>query len=376
MQSSRIRDNYPEREKVYKDGLNVPLPSWASYRNSVLKPGTNEKITLRFLPRNDPRGMYLGVIASCCQHPDGEAGTCAVDGHLNPKAAFMVIEHNKEIIAEAYTWEDNTGNICLDTIETVGEKAFHSERTKQAIKQLIMEFGKAQEDCLVTCGNNILQIERSPITLENPTHYYIGYTDSLRYEDFYRDDHKDAQFLISDTRKVDYDQRTYNIDNPSKDSGEECPMCHEMSLEDGECSRCDYDEDYYTQCPACDNITFDSYGVCQARNCDFRLTECPMCHETEFDEDANRCRNCRFDRESAEECPKCGEDSLIDGDCLRDDCDYSTANYEPCPRCHEETYDYDDQTCFKCGYDADDDDEDDDEEEPVEIEDDDGDIVL
>jgi hypothetical protein len=60
---------------------------------------------------------------------------------------------------------------------------------------------------------------------------------------------------------------------------------------------------------------------------------------------------------------------------LRDDCDYSSANYDFCPRCREETYDYDDQTCFKCGYNADDDD-DDDEEEEVEPEDEDGDIVL
>jgi hypothetical protein len=79
-------------------GLTVPLPAWASYKNSIVKPGTNDRISLRFLPRDDPRGMYLGVIASCCQHPDGQAGTCAIDGQVNPKAAFLVIELNNKII--------------------------------------------------------------------------------------------------------------------------------------------------------------------------------------------------------------------------------------------------------------------------------------
>ena len=44
------RDNtkYPLREKIYLDSLNVPLPSWASYRKTIQKPNSKSKITLRF----------------------------------------------------------------------------------------------------------------------------------------------------------------------------------------------------------------------------------------------------------------------------------------------------------------------------------------
>ena len=356
LNSYTVKAHYPEREKVYLDGLNVPLPSWANYRNSIQKPGTNEKITLRFLPRDDPRGMYLGVIAGCCQHPDGEAGTCAVDGHVNPKAAFMVIEQNKELIAEAYTWEDNTGNICFDSLETIGEKAFHSERTKEAIKQLLIDFGKAQEDCLVTVGNNKLEFERSSVTLANPTNYYQGYKESLGYEDFYRSDHE-VQHIVADTRNYDYDQRTYNIDNPPQYSGDKCPLCLDMSLVDGECRSCDFKEDDYYTCPACNERTFDDEGVCQSRECEFRYSECPICEENKFDEDANRCTECRYNREYSEECPRCGEDSVIDGDCLINGCNYSSDDYEECPNCNQNTYDEDSNECFKCGYQKEDDDE-------------------
>jgi hypothetical protein len=349
MRTDTIKAHYPEREKVYLDGLNVPLPSWANYRNSIQKPGTNEKITLRFLPRDDPRGMYLGVIAGCCQHPDGEAGTCAVDGHVNPKAAFMVIEQNKELIAEAYTWEDNTGNICFDSLETIGEKAFHSERTKEAIKQLLIDFGKAQEDCLVTVGNNKLGFERSSVTLANPTNYYKGYKESLGYEDFYRSDHE-VQHIVADTRNYDYDQRYYNIDNPPQYSGEKCPLCHELSIVDGECRSCGFIEDDYTRCPACNEITLDDEGICQSRECEFRYSECPICEENKFDESSDRCTECRYNRAMSEECPKCGEDSVIDGDCLINGCNYSSANYEECPNCDQDTFDEDSNECFKCGY--------------------------
>ena len=36
------RDNtkYPLREKIYLDSLNVPLPSWASYRKTIQKPNS------------------------------------------------------------------------------------------------------------------------------------------------------------------------------------------------------------------------------------------------------------------------------------------------------------------------------------------------
>jgi hypothetical protein len=360
-----VRANYPIREKAYLDGLNVPLPSWANYRNSIVKPGTNQKITLRFLPRDDARGMYLGVIASCCQHPDGQAGTCAIDGHVNPKAAFMVFEIDKQMIAEAYTWEDNSGNICLDSIETIGNTAFHSEKTKEVIKQLLVEFGQAQENCMVNVGNNSLDFNRSSITMTNPTQYYKDYVSTLDYQEFYRDDH-DNQYTISDTRNVPYDQNTYDQDNPPQYSGDMCPLCNEPSLIDGLCRRCDYSEEDYSRCPDCSKITLDENGICQATDCSFRYGTCPICEEQEYNEETGRCSNCRYDYSRCTECPKCGEDSLLDGDCINTGCYYDSSDYIECPNCGEDTYDEDDNECFKCGH-VKDEDEEDDEEEEIEL---------
>jgi hypothetical protein len=357
-----IDRNYQYREQAYLHGLSIPLPAWASYRNSIVKPDTNEKITLRFLPRDDPRGMYLGVIASCCQHPDGQAATCAIDGHVNPKAAFMVIELKNKIIAEAYTWEDNNGNICLDSIETVGNEAYYSDKNKEIVRELLIQFGNAQSNCMVNVGNNNFDFDHAPITMSNNTKAYEEFAESLPYENFYIDDHQ-RQFSISDTRNTKYNQYEYNRINPVRYSGDLCPLCGNMSLNDGECSACDYDENDYSNCPKCNNTTLDENGICQAEGCSFTYETCLKCQENRYNPEDGECDYCGYSKDSHEFCPLCEEQTLDGDECVNSDCNYNASNYEECPDCEE--YTVEDGTCFKCGRDLEED------EEELEVEDDD-----
>lgn len=272
--SAKINQSYPLREKIYLDSLKVPLPSWANYRKTVDKPGTKNKITLRFLPRNDARGLYLGVMAINCQHPDGEAACCAIDGQLSPKAAFMVFEMNNEIIAECYTWEDNNRNICLDSFETIGNEAYHSDTTKQIIENLIHDFGRSQSDNIVTIGNNKFNFRSSPITLKNPTTSYKDYVEGIEYNTLYREDHS-TQYVIKDNRKKAYLQDEYDRNNPVDYGMNFCYICGNNALNDEEdhCLHCRYSASDYKKCPQCTKNTLDEDLKCQNRTCDYEYYE-------------------------------------------------------------------------------------------------------
>ena len=357
----RIDGKYPLREKIYLDSLDVPLPSWASYRKTVQKPNSKSKITLKFLPRSDARGLYLGIIASCCQHLDGQAACCAIDGQISPKAAFMIFELDGQWIGECYTWEDNNGNICIDSFETIGDEAYHSETNKQIIKELLIDFAQSSSnDNIITIGNNRFDFDRSSFGLVNPTTSYFDYKDTLSYKSLYRDDHS-SQSVIIDSRVNPISHEEYIRNNPIHYGGSLCPVCGEMSLDDDQyCGQCDYNADDFGTCPKCQLQTFER-GECQNRDCDFEYDGCEACGEKEYDSDSNFCNGCGYDPDNCEECPKCGKDMLKGKECLSYECDYDSDDYIDCPLCSEATYDEYNNRCIKCGHrDADDEDNDED----------------
>ena len=83
--SSSEKVLYKGLEEVYIQGLSVPMPSWSSFSDTI------DGMTLKFIPRKDARGMFLGNLTGCCQHPKAQAASCAYDGHLNPLACFAVL---------------------------------------------------------------------------------------------------------------------------------------------------------------------------------------------------------------------------------------------------------------------------------------------
>lgn len=81
-------------------------------------------MTARWLPRDDPRGVMLGNLTSCCQSITGAGATAAWHGQENPDGAFLVWESETErdqfgspkILAQAWVWKAE-GVMCLDSIE-------------------------------------------------------------------------------------------------------------------------------------------------------------------------------------------------------------------------------------------------------------------
>ena len=152
-------------EDIYLKGLDVPMPFWSDFK------ATEGDMTLRFLPREDPRGMMLGKITECCQNPESYAASCAYDGHLNPLAAFAVFEINNEIIYQSYVWSDEDGNVCFDSSEA-SKRDYKADKDKiSKAKSLLVEFSKSiSGKC--TIGHNFLGFYNYTEALKNPTETY------------------------------------------------------------------------------------------------------------------------------------------------------------------------------------------------------------
>lgn len=160
--SANYKILYRGCEDIYLRGLRVPMPSWSSFTSQ------NGDMTLKFLQREDPRGMMLGKITECCQEPTSWAASCAYDGHLNPLAAFAVFEIGNEIIYESYVWSDEEGNVCFDSIEA-SKRSYKLDSDKIILaKNLLLEF-KESIDGQCTVGNNFFGFMKPAEALKNPT---------------------------------------------------------------------------------------------------------------------------------------------------------------------------------------------------------------
>lgn len=136
-ENERLTALYKGLQDIFKNSKNSIQPWWASLK------ATKEGYTARFLPRDDPRGMFLGNYADCCQHPDSWAASVAIDGQISKKSSFFVIEDQKgSMILESYVWEDNHRQVCFDSFETIGSKVFGSVKAQQICQDLIYEIAQ------------------------------------------------------------------------------------------------------------------------------------------------------------------------------------------------------------------------------------------
>src|SRR5262249_10911960 len=73
-----------------------------------------------FLPRDDVRGLYLGEITGCCQHPNSVAKLAAWHGQESPNGGFfVVVDKNNpgKVLAESWSMVSPDGGLLLDSIE-------------------------------------------------------------------------------------------------------------------------------------------------------------------------------------------------------------------------------------------------------------------
>lgn len=134
--SQSYKELFAGTQDVFLNGLKVPLPDWASFTDS------SNDLTLRFLKRNDPQGMFLGIKTRCCQQPEDWAASCAYDGHLSPNAAFAVFEAPEGLIFQSYVWQDSEGDVCFDSIESP-DKFSNYDKYGEDAKELMMRFAKS-----------------------------------------------------------------------------------------------------------------------------------------------------------------------------------------------------------------------------------------
>ena len=161
-QSGRYKQLFVGTQQVFLDGLKVKLPDWASFT------GESGDLTLRFLRRDEPQGMFLGRLSKCCQEPENWAASCAYDGHLNPNAAFAVFEGPEGLIFQAYVWADENGNVCFDSIESPAYD--YRSKYKEDGEKLMINFANSlPPNVLCTVGNNPFGFKYSDNKLKNPT---------------------------------------------------------------------------------------------------------------------------------------------------------------------------------------------------------------
>jgi hypothetical protein len=74
----------------------------------------------RLLPRDDPRGLFLGALTNCCQYPGEAAASSAWHGQENTNGGFLVVEDRKgRVVAQSWLWR--SGDVaCVDSVESLG----------------------------------------------------------------------------------------------------------------------------------------------------------------------------------------------------------------------------------------------------------------
>jgi GNAT superfamily N-acetyltransferase len=138
-------NDYKAIENRYVASLStkVPFPTEQRWNEGEL--------TGRFLPRNDPRGLYLGQHTDCCQHPKGVGATSAWYGQESPNSGFFVVEDkNGQVVAQSLAWLSDDGAVVFDNIEA---KALGDREAKVADVYQKVGDSLAQSHYKVTIGS-------------------------------------------------------------------------------------------------------------------------------------------------------------------------------------------------------------------------------
>ncbi len=95
--------------------------------------------TFKKLANDDIRGLFLGELTDCCQSIGGHGKDCAKHGFTSPHGGFYAIETAKgEIIGQSWAWRGSEGELCLDSLETLGRRV-----SAEQWKKLVAAFAEA-----------------------------------------------------------------------------------------------------------------------------------------------------------------------------------------------------------------------------------------
>ncbi len=174
-------ESYKYLEQRYIKSLDVPSPfplssSWS-----------DGNLVGRFIPRNDPRGLFLGNHTNSCQHPGGAADSAAWFGQTHPQSGFFVVEDSTgKVVTESWVWIADNGGLVFDNIEGKGILDTGSDK-RAAIKSI---YARAAKDLsadypIVTVGTGYdkLGLADFPAASNKKLEYrhdYVGYNHDAR----------------------------------------------------------------------------------------------------------------------------------------------------------------------------------------------------
>ena len=134
------REEYPEMEQRFLDSQQVASPVQDFLQERWQAGG----LCGGFLPRSDPRCLFLGHHTGCCQHPSGAGAECAWHGQENSGGAFFVLENPQgEVIAQSWAWVSQEGGMVFDNVEGYRLQGKQSEAVQiyqQAADRLSSKF--------------------------------------------------------------------------------------------------------------------------------------------------------------------------------------------------------------------------------------------
>jgi hypothetical protein len=117
--------------ETYERAVSTPMPAWAQGQVEL------GECVAKWLPRDDPRTLFVGHYTDCCQYVGGLASKCAVHSCTSPRAALLVVEKRGQIVAQSWVWEGRDGRVCFDNIEVQ-----RSERNEEFFERLLMEVAR------------------------------------------------------------------------------------------------------------------------------------------------------------------------------------------------------------------------------------------
>jgi len=102
--------------------------------------------TFKILEKEDPLGVILGNITSCCQVIDGFAEDAVYDGYKNPRSGFLAIfDSRNRVVAQSWIRLGISNTLYLDNIEAIGlydENVPENKKNFTKLRASYLDFAK------------------------------------------------------------------------------------------------------------------------------------------------------------------------------------------------------------------------------------------
>ena len=108
----KLAEEYPG----YEEEIDNPKP-----KEITVVPYEDDTYRIYLLDHDDTTGIMVGEseYSNCCQYVGGAASDCVLEGWVNPRSGFLVIEENGKFLAQSWVHLSDSGKIlCLDSVES------------------------------------------------------------------------------------------------------------------------------------------------------------------------------------------------------------------------------------------------------------------